>query len=96
MPAMARRALCLVILGVLVACPLAANAAGDFWAEGMYDPELDAIRHTPISLDAATDRVLTFGLADLLIMVARVPPVHDDVALTQTPSPRRPRGPPSS
>ena len=96
MPAMARRALCLLILGVLVACPLAANAAGDFWADGMYDPELDAVRHTPISLDAATDRVLTLGLADLPVIRARVQPANDDVAPTHTPSPRRPRAPPFS
>ena len=93
---MARRAFCLLILGVLIVCPLAANAAGDFWVEGMYDPELDAVRHTPISLDGIAESVLTLGLAYVPVIVALAQPINDDVALTQTPAPRRPRAPPSS
>ena len=92
-----RKFSCLLILAVIVLCPFAANAAADFWTEGMYDPELDAVRHTPLPFDGASDNLPSLGLAHLLVVVTFVPRDDLNAALIHTPpSPRQPRAPPFS
>ncbi len=93
----AKRVLSLLVLGVLVFCPFAANAATDFGVEGMDDPELDAVRHVPDSLDGAVESVLlTVGLPHVTVIIAVVRPADDVIALTDTHRPRQPRAPPLS
>lgn len=91
---MARRVCSLLILALLVLCPVAANAAADFWNEGMYDPELDAAIHATAFLDGAAHSVLAARLPYAPIVTAVVRPVDDETALVYTPLPRPPRAPP--
>lgn len=88
------RAVCLLIVGLLLSGPCATGATAEFWTEGIHDPESDNILHAVRSLNAVPAPVSWVAVSPVLVFVA-VLLLADDVAVATPPrSLSKPRAPP--